>query len=191
MLFCACDSACWPFVCVMVVGEGCFGWCCFQYCVAVVFVSRRVPGVVACSGVALLVWACSCVGWLVPGVVGACVGWLACVGVAAWFCVGVLFSGVAAWLGVGESVWWFRMLMRVLASFLSFWFCFLVLFCLVNNGLSWVLVCWLACLWCVSWLFVVCVFCFLFVGCGRAGVFVGGVGWLVGWVCLVGSAREG
>lgn len=85
---------------------------------AVVFASRRVPGVVACSGVALLVWACS----------GVSVGF--CVGVAAWSCVGVLFSGVAAWLGVGESVWWFRMLMRVLASF----FFLVLLSCLVLFG---------------------------------------------------------
>lgn len=148
-----------PPVWVMAVGVGVSGfwWCCFQWWVAVVWASRRVPGVV----------------------VGVVVFWLV------WVCFGVF-----AWLGVGESVWWFRMLMRVLASFLSFWFCFLVLFCLVNNGLSWVLVCWIACLWCVSWLFVVCVFCFLFVWCGCVGVFVGGVVGGVGFV-LVGSAREG
>ena len=86
--------ACVPFVWVMgVVGVGCSGWCCFQYCVAVVWASRRVPGVLAC------------VSWLVPG---ACVGWFAGGGV-----VGV---------GVGVSwlvcVAWFRMLMRVPFLFL-------------------------------------------------------------------------
>ena len=82
MLFCACECACWPLTCVMVVGEGCSGWWVFQCRVAVVFASRRVPGVVVGFGV----WvACSGVGWLVVGacarVVGASVGvcWLVCV----------------------------------------------------------------------------------------------------------------
>lgn len=82
MLFWVCECACVPLVCVMVVGEGCSGLCCFQYCVAVVSASRRVPGVVVGFGV----WvACSGVGWLVVGacarVVGASVGvaWLVCV----------------------------------------------------------------------------------------------------------------
>lgn len=69
MLFCACDSACWPFVCVMAVGVGVSGfwWRVFQWCVAVVLASRRVPGVfwawlgvgcsVVCVGVAWVwVW---------------------------------------------------------------------------------------------------------------------------------------
>ena len=68
MLFVVWVGACWPFVWVMAVGVGVFGfwWCCFQYCVAVVFASRRVPGV----GV--------CVLWLVFGVCSG-VGWLVCV----------------------------------------------------------------------------------------------------------------
>lgn len=57
MLFWVCECACWPLTCVMVVGEGCSGWCCFQYCVAVVLASRRVPGVLV--GVSWLV----CVSW--------------------------------------------------------------------------------------------------------------------------------
>ena len=108
MLFCACECACWPLTCVMVVGEGCFGWCVFQCRVAVVSASRRVPGVVLGFGV----WvACSGVGWLVVGacarVVGASVGvaWLVCV----W--------------------WWFRMLTcSVLFLFPVFVFCFVLLF---------------------------------------------------------------
>lgn len=107
MLFWACDSACWPFVWVMAVGEGCFGWCCFQYWVAVVPASRRVPGVGVC--VSWLV--CSGVGWLVPGVcarvvgVGVGVSWLVCV------------------------VWWFRMLTcSGLFLSLGFVFCFVLLF---------------------------------------------------------------
>lgn len=116
MLFIVWVGACWPFVCVMAVGVGVSGvwWCCFQWCVAVVLASRRVPGVVVCVCV-LVPGACLGVVWLVPGacacVVGASVGvcWLVCV------------------------LWWFRML-TCLASFRVFlsWFC---LFCLVNNGL--------------------------------------------------------
>lgn len=99
MLFWVCECACVPLVCVMVVGEGCFGLCCFQCCVAVVSASRRVPGVLVC-GVCVLV--CSGVGWLVSGVSGACacVVWLASVGVAG-ASVGV------SWL---VCVSWFRML---------------------------------------------------------------------------------
>ena len=115
MLFCACDSACWPFVCVMVVGEGCFGWCCFQYCVAVVPLSSRVPGV----GVGVCVLVCSGVGWLVSGVSGAkaCVAGLVC-------------------------VLWFRMLMRVPLSVffvLLSWFCLFVLLITLPGrvGLVW------------------------------------------------------
>lgn len=94
VLFCACDSACVPLVWVMAVGVGVSGWCVFQWCVAVVWASRRVPGV-------FWVW----LGWLVSGV-----------------------SGVCAWVaGVGESVWWFRML-TCLASFF-FLVLSLVLFC--------------------------------------------------------------
>lgn len=78
MLFMVCDSAPVLFVCVMAVGEGCSGCCVFQWCVAVVWASRRVPGVCGCLGV---------VGWLVS-----------CVSVVvAWLCV----SGV---VGVGASV---------------------------------------------------------------------------------------
>lgn len=80
MLFCACDSACVPPVCVMAVGVGVSGfwWCVFQWCVAVVWASRRVPGVLV-WGVCVLV--CSGVGWLEPGVSGAkaCVAGLVCV----------------------------------------------------------------------------------------------------------------
>ena len=78
VLFVVCVSAFVPFVWVMVVGEGCSGWCVFQWWVAVVWASRRVPGVPECLGV---------VGWLVS-----------CVSVVvAWLCV----SGV---VGVGASV---------------------------------------------------------------------------------------
>lgn len=66
VLFMVCVSAFVPFVWVMVVGCGVSGWCCFQYCVAVVSASRRVPGV----GV--------CVSWLVSGACSG-VGWLVCV----------------------------------------------------------------------------------------------------------------
>lgn len=107
MLFMVWVGACWPFTWVMVVGERCSGWCCFQCLVAVVFASRRVPGV----GV--------CVSWLVPG---------ACSGVG-WLVVGACACVVGASVGVSWLVcvlWWFRML-TCLASSLSFWFCFLFL----------------------------------------------------------------
>lgn len=128
MLLIVCVRAFVPFVCVMVVGVGVSWWCCFQYCVAVVPPSRRVPGVVlgfgvwvAClgvvwlvSGVGGLVWARVGVGWLVSGVCGVCAGvvWLVLVGVC--------------WL---VCVVWFRML-TCLASFffLGFVFCFVLLF---------------------------------------------------------------
>lgn len=81
VLFWVCDSACVPFVWVMAVGVGVSGfwWCVFQWCVAVVLASRRVPGVPECLGV--VGWVVSCVSvvfvWLcVCGVVcvGVCVG---------------------------------------------------------------------------------------------------------------------
>ena len=128
MLFMVWVGACWPFTCVMVVGEGCSGWCVFQYCVAVVPPSRRVPGVVvgfgvwvACLGVVWLVvgacglaWARFGVRWLVSGVSGVCAGvvWLVLVGVC--------------WL---VCVVWFRMLTcSGLFLFLGFVFCFVLLF---------------------------------------------------------------
>ena len=68
-----------PVVWVVGVVVGVFGWRVFQWCVAVVLVSRRVPGVVwLVSGVGGLVWACFGVVWLV--LVGVC--WLVCV---VWF----------------------------------------------------------------------------------------------------------
>lgn len=48
-----------PPVWVMAVEVGVFWWCVFQYWVAVVWASSVVPGVLACSGVSLLV----CVVW--------------------------------------------------------------------------------------------------------------------------------
>ena len=136
MLFMVCVCAFVPFVCVMAVGVGVSGfwWCVFQCRVAVVWASRRVPGVVvgfgvlvlgACLGVVWLVFgvgglvcACSGVGWLVSGV-GAC-GVCACARVVG-ACVGV------CWLVC--VLWWFRML-TCLASFffLGFVFCFVLLF---------------------------------------------------------------
>ena len=76
MLFMVWVGACWPFVCVMgvVVGVSGVWWCCFQWCVAVVWASRRVPGVPECLGV--VGWVVSCVSvvlvWL--WVSGVCVG---------------------------------------------------------------------------------------------------------------------
>lgn len=162
MLFMVWVGVCWPFTCVMVVGEGCSGWCVFQWRVAVVPASRRVPGV----GV--------CVSWLVPG---------ACLGVV-WLVVGA--CGVCACV-VGVSVgvswlvcvlWWFRML-TCLASFRVFlsWFC---LFCLVNNGslVVWAGVCvlwtgesvfvcflWVIGLLLVCWFRVVCVWGYWLLSC--------------------------
>lgn len=74
MLFWVCECACVPLVCVMVVGVGVFWWRVFQWCVAVVWASRRVPGVGECLGV--VGWVVSCVSvvlvWL--WVSGVCVG---------------------------------------------------------------------------------------------------------------------
>lgn len=76
MLLIVCVSAFVPFVCVMAVGVGVSGfwWCVFQWCVAVVLASRRVPGVPECLGV--VGWVVSCVSvvlvWL--WVSGVCVG---------------------------------------------------------------------------------------------------------------------
>lgn len=171
-------GACPPFTCVMAVAVGVSWWCVFQCRVAVVWASRRVPGVGVCVSW-LVLGVCSGVGWLVPGVSGACVGWLASVGV------------VGASVGVSWLVcvfWWFRML-TCSGLFLFPGFAFLS--CLVNNGLSWVLVCGGGC-W--GWVF----------SCtGRPTVFVFGVccwlGWLLlarvvvwcfwggGWFCLPGG----
>ena len=113
MLLVVCVSAFVPSVWVVGVGEGCSGWWVFQCRVAVVPVSRRVPGVGVCVCV-LVSGACLGVVWLVSGVGGVCAGvvWLVLVGVCWLVCV----------------LWWFRML-TCLASFLSFWFC--LLFCLL------------------------------------------------------------
>ena len=120
MLFMVWVGACWPFTCVMGVAVGVSGvwWCCFQYCVAVVSASRRVPGVGACVSW-LVPGVCLGVGWLVVGACGVC----ACV--------------VGASVGVSWLVcvlWWFRML-TCSGLFLVFLVLFLVLACcLVNNG---------------------------------------------------------
>lgn len=165
MLFVVCVCACWPFVWVMAVGEGCSGLCCFQYCVAVVSASRRVPEVLACvvwlvSGVGGLVWACFGVGWLVSGVSGVC----ACVG-------GLVLVGVG-WL---VCVVWFRML-TCLASFFLLVLSFVLSCCLVNNGLPGCVgaggcllvgcLGWCGCVLCVfwGWLAVGCVFFCLWAG---------------------------
>lgn len=87
MLFMVWVGACWPLTCVMAVGEGCSGWCVFQWRVAVVWASSVVPGVLACV------------------VSGACLGVFLLVS-------GVVCSGV----GVSVCVSWFRML-TCLASF--------------------------------------------------------------------------
>lgn len=96
-------SAFVPLVWVMAVGVGVSGfwWCVFQWCVAVVSASRRVPGALAC------------VGWLVSGACGVCARVVeASVGVSWLVCV----------------LWWFRMLMRVPLS--VFLFCCLGFACL-------------------------------------------------------------
>lgn len=185
MLFWVWVGACVPLVCVMAVGVGVSGfwWCVFQWCVAVVLASRRVPGVGVCvswlvsgaclgvvwlvSGVGGLVWACFGVGWLVSGVCGVCAGvvWLVLVGVC--------------WL---VCVVWFRML-TCLASFFLLVLSFVLSCCLVNNGLpgcvgagGCLLVGRLGWCGCVLW---------------RAVGLVGG--WLClplcvgGWVCFVGG----
>lgn len=107
-------SAFVPFVCVMGVAVGVCGWCVFQYWVAVVFLSRRVPGVGVCVSW-LVLGACFGVGWLG---FGACVcGW----GVRDW---GVGVAGLVC-------VSWFRML-TCLGLFPVFWLLSFV--CLVNNA---------------------------------------------------------
>lgn len=105
MLLMVCVGACWPFTCVMVVGEGCSGWCVFQWCVAVVPPSRRVPGVGVCVSW-LVLGACLGVGWLV------CVLWwfrvLMCVRLFPCLFVLVLFVCLvnnAAWAGVAVVSW--------------------------------------------------------------------------------------
>lgn len=138
MLFWVWVCACVPFVCVMAVGVGVSGfwWCVFQWCVAVVLASRRVPGVGVCVSW-LVSGVCLGVGWLV---VGACGLVWACSCVPVWSGVGVLFS-VVAWLV------WFRML-TCLASFLSFCFLFLLVVWLITVwwlfGVGWCvcLACW-------------------------------------------------
>lgn len=123
MLFIVCVSAFVPFVCVIAVGVGVCGWCVFQWRVAVVLASRRVPGVVVCVSW-LVPGVCLGVVWLVSGVSGVCAGvvWLVS---GAWACVVGASVGVC-WL---VCVVWFRMLM-CLASFffLGFVFCFVLLF---------------------------------------------------------------
>ena len=209
MLFCACECACVPLVCVMVVGDGCFGWCVFQCCVAVVWASRRVPGVVvgfgvwvACFGVVWLVsgvgvWvACFGVVWLVSGVGGL----VACFGVG-WLVSGV--GGVCAgvvWLVLVGVCWlvcavWFRML-TCLASFFLLVLSFVLSCCLVNNGLPgcvgaggcllvgrlgwWLVVFWG---WLVVgwWLVVFVLVCGrVRVFCGRAKVCLSASFWVIG-----------
>ena len=143
VLFWVWVGACVPFTWVMVVGEGCSGWCCFQCCVAVVSASRCVPGV----GVGVCVLVCSGVGWLVPGVSGAkvCVAGLVC-------------------------VVWFRML-TCLASFFLLVLSFVLSCCLVNNGLPGCVgaggcLGWCGCVLCVfwGWLVVGCVFLCVWAG---------------------------
>ena len=216
VLFWVWVGACWPFTCVMAVGVGVSGfwWRVFQWWVAVVWASRRVPGVVVCVswlvsgaclgvaglvfGVGGLVWACFGVGWLVSGVSGVCAGvvWLVLVGVCWLVCV----------------LWWFRML-TCLASFRVFGFvCLfvwlitvgvpgggvgvgLVVFLLVSArvrvkvvwwgcGLVWVLGVWG--FWCPVGYWVTGV-----VGCVR--VWVCARGWclvLLWGVCLLGVSGE-
>jgi hypothetical protein len=154
-------GACWPFTCVMgvVVGVSGVWWCCFQYCVAVVPASRRVPGVGACVSW-LVPGVCLGVGWLVVGACGAC----ACV--------------VGASVGVSWLVcvlWWFRML-TCLASFFFLFLSFVLSCCLVNNGLPGCVgaggcllvgcLGWCGCVLCVfwGWLVVGCVFLCLWAG---------------------------
>lgn len=90
MLFWVCVSAFVSFVCVMGVVVGVCGWWVFQCRVAVVFASRRVPGVLARVGV---------VGWLVGACGLVCVVWfrmLTCLAsfrvFLSWFCLFVLFG---------------------------------------------------------------------------------------------------
>lgn len=122
MLFIVCVSAFVSFVCVMGVVVGVCGWCCFQYCVAVVCASRRVPGVVVC------------VSWLVSGVCLG-VGWLVCV---VWFrmltCLASFFflvlfllvclvnNGLSwVWAGFGVGWWLARVFLSCSGVFLFVW----------------------------------------------------------------------
>ena len=186
VLFIVCVSAFVPFTCVMAVVVGVSWWRVFQYCVAVVFSSRRVPGVLVWLGVVVvfwlvsrasvvLVWVGSGVGWLVSGVCGAkaCVGWLVSVGVSWLVCV----------------FWWFRML-TCLASFFFLVLSFVLSCCLVNNGS---LVVWArvgVCLWGVwvgvgvfwGWLVVFALVC------GRAKVCLSASCGLLGCCLCVGLA---
>lgn len=126
VLFCACVCACWPFVWVMGVVVGVCGvwWCCFQYCVAVVFASRRVPGVLVC----VVAGACSGVVWLV-----ACF----LVVVVAWLGFGACVRGWGARVGVGVVGWVcvsrFRML-TCLGLFLVFGCCLLFVWLITLPG---------------------------------------------------------
>lgn len=130
VLFWVCECACAPFTCVMVVGVWCLGWCVFQYCVAVVCASRRVPGVVVGFGV----WvACSGVVWLV--LVGVC--WLVCV---VWFrmltCLASFFLLVLSFVlscclvNNGSLVVWARVGVCLWACFgVGWWLVVFVLVC--------------------------------------------------------------
>ena len=183
MLLMVCVSAFVPFVCVMAVGVGVSGfwWCVFQYCVAVVCASRRVPGVLVC----VVPGACAGVVWLVVGAGGlVCVGvvWLVLVGAGGLVCVV-----------------WFRML-TCLASFFLLVLSFVLSCCLVNNGLPGCVgagecllvgcLGWCGCVLCVfwGWLVVGCVCLCLWAG-GRVlwtgeSVFVCFL-WVIGLLFLV------
>ena len=175
MLFMVWVGACLPFTWVMAVGVGVSGfwWCVFQCCVAVVWASSVVPGVLACvvsgacSGVFLLVFG-------VGGLVWACSG-VAVLVFGAWACVVGVGVGVS-WLVC--VLWWFRML-TCLASFFFLVLSFVLSCCLVNNGLP-------GCVGAGGCLLVGCLG-----WCGRVLGLVGG--WLRfplfvgGWVCFVGG----
>ena len=170
MLFWVWVCAVVPLVWVMAVGVGVSGfwWCCFQWWVAVVWVSRRVPGV----GV--------CVLWLVSGVSGACVGWLVLVGVVG-VGVGVL------WLVC--VFWWFRMLMCscfFLFSGFVFLSCvvWLITGCLGFWCVGWVLGCLFSCAG-RSAVFVFGVLSVGLGGCCWLGWLFGGFGWWLVRVCFV------
>lgn len=167
VLLMVCDGACWPFVWVMAAPVGVCGWCVFQYCVAVVCASRRVPGVLArvvvsgaCSGVGWLAACCRVV--VVAGLV--CVSWfrmLMC------FCVFLAFV-LSCWLVNNGSL---CVGVRVL------WSC-VARGCLVGLllGCYWVVVSCCSCLRACAWL--ACVF----VGCR---VSVAGVCGCLGCGCVV------
>ena len=119
MLFWVCDSACVPLVWVMVVGVWCSGWCCFQWCVAVVLASSVVPGVLARVGWLVLVGVCGlvCVAWfrmltclvsffllVLFFVLSCCLvnnGLSGCVGAG-----GCLFVACLGWCGCVLCVFW-------------------------------------------------------------------------------------